>query len=127
MHVEFFFAETDHLVKPRFVSANRRGIGGGGELGLQGGPDAAEAAVEQGRRQAIKREAAAALFYHQAGFFQQLQMARHARLRQPQHRGELGDVQPAVLSGQHPEQAQPGLVAQQPKQVAGLTHIHECI
>ena len=52
-------------------------------------------------------------------------MPRHARLRDAEHGGQLGHVQPAVLPGEDAQQAEAHLVAQQPVQLAGLLHIHE--
>ena len=85
----------------------------------------AESAVEQGRGEAIKRKTAAAFFDDQAGLFQKTQMPRHTRLRDAEHRRQLGDVQPPVFSGEHAQQAEPHFVAQEPVQLAGLFHIHE--
>ena len=74
-------------------------VRGLGELRLQRRPHAREPAVEQGRGEAIERKPAAALFDDEAGFFQETQMARHTRLRDAEHRRQLGDVQPSVFSG----------------------------
>ena len=50
-------------------------------------------------------------------------MPRHARLREPEDAGQLGDVQP--LARQHPQQPQPRLVAEQPVERRRLLHIYK--
>jgi len=89
--------------------------------------EAAEPAVQEGRGEAIKREPAAALLDDETRLFEEFEMARHARLREAQDRGQLGDVHPPVPPRQYAEQPQARLVAQETEQVARLTHIYECI
>ena len=98
-----------------------------GELRLQRRPEPGEPAVEQGRGEAIEGKPAAAFFDDEPRFLEQAEMARHARLRDAEHGGQLGHVQPAVLAREDAEQAQTHLVAQQPVELAGLLHIHEYI
>ena len=75
------------------------------------------------RRQAVVGEAGVLLLDDQAGVLQQAEMARHARLRQAEDAGELGDVQP--LAPQHPQQPQARLVAEQPVEAGGRSHINK--
>ena len=49
-------------------------------------------------------------------------MARHARLREAEDAGQLLDVEPVLV--EHPQQPQPGLVAQQPVERGRLFHIY---
>ena len=83
---------------------------------------AASPLVER-RRQAVVAEAAVALLADQPGVLQQAEMPRDARLRQAEDAGQLGDVQ--ALAREHPQQAQPRLVAEQPVERRRLLHIYK--
>jgi len=52
-------------------------------------------------------------------------MPRHARLRDAEHRRQLGYVETAVLSGKDAKQPQTDFIAEQFVQVTGGLHIHE--
>jgi hypothetical protein len=49
-------------------------------------------------------------------------MPRHARLGDADDAGELGDVE--GIGGQEAQHAEADLVAEQPEQAGGRTHIH---
>ena len=121
MDGEVLLTQPHHFLQPRFVAAHGRRVRRFGELRLQRRPQAGKPAVEQGRGEAIEGKPAAAFFDDEPRFFEQAQMARHARLRDAEHGGQLGHVQPAVLSREHAQQAQTHLVAQQPVELAGLS------
>ena len=53
---------------------------------------------------------AVAVLGHEAGVFEQAEMPRHARLRQPEDAGELGDVE--AVGGERPQQPEAGGVAE---------------
>ena len=50
-------------------------------------------------------------------------MAGYARLGDPEDAGQLAHVQP--VGGQQAQNAQPGVVAEQPEQAGGLKHIYK--
>ena len=75
--------------------------------------------------EAVVGEAAGGLLGDQAGVLEQAEVARDAGLGEAEHGGELGDVE--ALPGQHPQQAEPDVFAEQPVERGGLIHIYKSI
>ena len=86
------------------------------------GHSGACAVVAHGGREPVVGVGAVALLADQAGVLQQAEMPGHARLRQPENAGQLVDVE--AVAREHPQQPQPGLVAQQAIERGGLFHIY---
>ena len=63
-----------------------------------------------------------ALLADQPGVLEQAEVARHAGLRQAEDAGQLGDVE--AIPRQHPQQAEPRLVAEQAEEGGRLFHIY---
>ena len=62
---------------------------------------------------------------HQAVVSEQPEVPRHARLGDAEDAGELRDIQ--AFSGQHPQDPQARLVAEQPEQGRRVLHIYKSI
>ncbi len=110
--VEVLLAQPQHFLQPRLVRADDRIGRRVLELSLEHRPQRVVAIGAQGGRKGVVGEAGVLLLDNQAGIFQQAEMARHAGLREAEDAGQLRDVQP--LARQHPQQPEPGLVAEQP-------------
>ena len=96
MNFEILFAKTDDFLQPCLVATNIGRVRCRLEVRLERGPQAAKSTVEQGRRQTVKRKAAAAFLDNKTRFLEELEMARYARLSEPQYGRELRDVQTAM-------------------------------
>ena len=81
---------------------------------------AVSAASAPGR--AVVAEAAVAFFGDEPGLLEEAQVARDAGLGEPEHAGQLRDVQP--LPREHAEQTQARLVTQQTVQGRHRLHIY---
>jgi hypothetical protein len=116
--LEALLAGPLDLAQPGIVGADRGVLGGVGEVALEQRPDVGQAGRRPG---GVVSEPALAGFLDQAGLAQQAEVPRHAGLRQSEHRGQLGDVEP--LQRQHPQHAQARLVAEEPIQPGRGFHI----
>jgi hypothetical protein len=70
----------------------------------------------------VVRESGLALLAHEAGVLEQAEVARNARLRDPEDRGELADVQ--ALTAEQSQQPEPDVVAEQTVEGSGIAHIY---
>ena len=92
------------------------------ELRLQHGPQRALAVVAHAGGEAVEAVGAVAFFDDEAGVLQQAEVARDARLGQAENAGQFLDVETVLV--EHAQQAQPGLVAEQPVERGRLFHIY---
>src|SRR5262245_16472113 len=81
-----------------------------------------DAAPDVGRDRVVGKSGLANLADKPA-ILQETEVTRHTGLGNPEDAGQLGDVQPLLT--QQPEQAQPDLVAEQPVEGGGLSHIYK--
>ncbi len=123
MRVEVLLAQPQHFLQPRLIRADGRIAGGLVELRAERRRERHPALVEEAGRQPVIAEAAVALFGHEPGLLEEPEVARDARLREAEDAGELGDVQ--AFFRQHAQEPQPGLIAEQPVERRGLSHIYK--
>jgi hypothetical protein len=125
VRVEILLSEATNLLEPRVVGAAGFRPSGMLELRLQQHPQrrvSIHAITHRGGDRVI-RESRLALLAEQSTVLEQPQVARHPRLRDAKDARELGDVQ--ALQGHQPQEPQPGLVAEQPVQGRGISHIYK--
>ena len=120
MRVEVLLAKPQHFLQPRIVRAHGAVGGGRRELRVEQRPERPVAVDAPFVREPVVDEARFALFGDQARVLEQPQVPGHARLRDAEDAGELGDVE-AILR-EHAQQPQPRGVAEQPKQGGCLLH-----
>ena len=115
--LEALLPQPKHLLQACIVFPNGGGGCCGCELRLEQGPEGSERTILGGTGQPVVAEAGFPLLGDQAGFFQEAEMTRDARLREAENRGELGDVE--AMKGEDAEQPKPRLLAEQPVQRGG--------
>ena len=108
--LEVLLAEPQHLLQPGPIRLHGRVVRGPVELIPERGPQRVQP-VLRGVRQPVIGESGVFLFDDEPGLLQQLEVPRHARLREAEDAGQLRDIEPFLP--EHPQQPEPGLVAEQ--------------
>ena len=119
VYVEVLAAQPPHFLNPGVVGPNVGNGLGARELGGEELPQGRVVALGTG--QPVVDVDAVAFLAHQAGVFQQAEVARDARLRQAEDPRQLRHVE--AVDRQRPEEAQAGRVAEHAEQGRGLEHI----
>ena len=124
MRLEVFLPDPAHFLQPRIVGAALPVAPIAWKCDSSSGHSGPNpfAPSRSAGADAVIGEAGLPLFRDQPGVLEQAEVARHARLRQPEDAGQFRDVQP--LAAQQPQQPQPHLVAEQPEHRGRRMHIY---
>ena len=128
MRIEVLLAQPPHFRQPGIVfPPGRQSSGALSNCDSQQRPQRAAEPVQpfaNGRRDPVVGEAAVAFFGHEPRVLQKAEVARDARLRDPQDPGQLAHVQPLGL--QQPQHSQTSLVPEQAEEGWSI-HIYKSI